>query len=368
VGVRGSVWRASLVFRVLAAGFSVALIIRDDGAYRHPGAGYAVAGAILAWTAVIAIAVLAGWIDRPAFVIADVVVAAGLTLLSLPIQTAAQAHGGSATLTTVWAAGSVLSAAIRFGWPGGLIAAFVQAGVSIAVRQGVGANTLANAVLLVLAGVSIGYVSALLTRAERELATAAAIQATAAERDRLARRIHDDVLQVLAFIARRGAELGPEAAQLAALAGEQEESLRALITAAAREPVAGSELADLGAQLTALRSSAVTVSAPAQPVLMTAARAGELVALTRAALDNVARHAGESAHAWVLVEDGRDEVTVSVRDDGCGIAPGRLAEAAELGRLGVRSSIEGRAAALGGRATVVSSLGAGTEIEVSVPR
>ena len=361
-------WRASLVFRVLAAGFSVVLISRDDSAYRHPAAGLVVAGAIVGWTAVVAIAVLTGWIDRPAFVVADVAVAAGLTLLSLPIQTAAQAHGGSATLTTVWAAGSVLSAAIRFGWPGGLIAAFVQAGASIVVRHGVGANTLANAVLLVLAGVSIGYVSALLTRAEAELATAAAIRATIAERDRLARRIHDDVLQVLAFIARRGAELGPEAAQLAALAGAQEQSLRSLITASAREPVAGSEVADLGAQLAALRSGAVTVSAPAQPVLMSAARAGELVALTRAALDNVARHAGESAHAWVLVEDGRDEVTVSVRDDGCGIAPGRLAEAARLGRLGVRSSIEGRAAALGGRATVVSSPGAGTEIEVSVPR
>ncbi len=110
------------------------------------------------------------------------------------------------------------------------------------------------------------------------------------------------------------------------------------------------------------------MSAPAQPVLVASARADELVALTRAALDNVAQHAGAAAHAWVLIEDGRDEITVSVRDDGCGIAPGRLAEAAGQGRLGVSNSIRGRAAALGGRVTVESSPGAGTEIEVSIPR
>ncbi len=171
---------------------------------------------MLGWTGVLAFAVFGGWCDRPSFVVADVVVALGLTLASIPIQSTAQAHGGSATLTTVWAAGSMLSAAIRFGWLGGLIAALLQAGASIAVRDGVGANTLANAVLLVLAGVSIGYVSELLTRAERELAAAAALRAATEERDRLARRIHDDVLQVLAFIQRRGAELGPEAAQLGA--------------------------------------------------------------------------------------------------------------------------------------------------------
>ena len=41
----------------------------------------------------------------------------------------------------------------------------------------------------------------------------------AAERDRLARPIHDGVLQVLALVQREGSELGGSGAQLATLAG-----------------------------------------------------------------------------------------------------------------------------------------------------
>ena len=51
----------------------------------------------------------------------------------------------------------------------------------------------------------------------------------------------------------------------------------------------------------------------------------------RAALDNVAQHAGDGAQAWVLLEDEPDAVTVTVRDDGAGFAPGRLEAAARGG-------------------------------------
>ena len=50
-----------------------------------------------------------------------------------------------------------------------------------------------------------------------------------AERARLARAVHDGVLQVLALIQRRGRELGGESAELGRMAGEQESALRALI-------------------------------------------------------------------------------------------------------------------------------------------
>ena len=39
-------------------------------------------------------------------------------------------------------------------------------------------------------------------------------------------------------------------------------------------------------------------------------------------------HAGDDARAWVLLEDLGDEVAVSVRDEGPGIAEGRLDDAA----------------------------------------
>jgi 1-acyl-sn-glycerol-3-phosphate acyltransferase len=50
------------------------------------------------------------------------------------------------------------------------------------------------------------------------------------ERERLARDIHDSVLQVLALVKRRGAGLDGEAGELARLAGEQEAALRTLVT------------------------------------------------------------------------------------------------------------------------------------------
>ena len=54
------------------------------------------------------------------------------------------------------------------------------------------------------------------------------------ERERLARTVHDGVLQTLAFIHRRGGELGGEAARLGGMAAEQEGRLRALVSGTAR--------------------------------------------------------------------------------------------------------------------------------------
>ena len=70
----------------------------------------------------------------------------------------------------------------------------------------------------------------------------------------------------------------------------------------------------------------------------------------------------------MLVEDEPGLVTVTVRDDGPGIAEGRLAEAAAAGRLGVSPSICGRLRDLGGDATIRSVPSQGTEVELRLPR
>jgi signal transduction histidine kinase len=112
----------------------------------------------------------------------------------------------------------------------------------------------------------------------------------------------------------------------------------------------------------------VTVSVPAQPVLLDRAAAAELTAATRAALDNVRRHCGERARAWVLVEDEPGLIRVTIRDDGPGIPDGRLAAAAAAGRLGISHSISGRLRDLGGSAVISSVPGEGTEVELRLPR
>jgi signal transduction histidine kinase len=70
----------------------------------------------------------------------------------------------------------------------------------------------------------------------------------------------------------------------------------------------------------------------------------------------------------VLVEDEPGDVTVSVRDDGCGIAAERLIEAEAQGRLGVAQSIKGRIGALGGTVAITAAPGQGTDVEMTVPR
>jgi signal transduction histidine kinase len=105
----------------------------------------------------------------------------------------------------------------------------------------------------------------------------------------------------------------------------------------------------------ALSSPAIDVAAPADPVMLPARTANELTAATQAALDNVRRHAGPGAPVWILLEPEGDGVRVTVSDDGVGVGPDRLTEAAVGNRLGVAQSMKGRITDLGGTTTIHSA-------------
>jgi len=171
---------------------------------------------------------------------------------------------------------------------------------------------------------------------------------------------------VLALMSRRGREIGGEAVQLAELAGAQERALRRLVSSADVEPLDAATV-DLGAQLRRRASDQVSVSVPAEPVLVDSTVAGEFFAAVCNALENAEAHAGTHAHVYVLLEDLGDRVTVSVRDDGVGIPDGRLEEAVGQGRAGIAKSIVGRMNWLGGRAKLTTGPGSGTEWELTVP-
>jgi len=366
VGVWTQLWRGVVAYRVAALAYAAALTVAVRGEFAEPAAALGVLAAMAGWTLV---ASVANSRDRGRvwpFVVADHAVCAALTLASVPVQGRAEIDTGAATLTTAWAAAPVLGSALLGGPWGGVAGALVQGGASVAVRGGLPLDTLGNVVLLLLAGGAVGYVSRLAVAAERRLAEAVRLAAATRERERLARGIHDGVLQVLALVRRRGAELGGAAGELAALAGEQEVALRGLVTSTG--PATGAGTVDLRGLLAQHRSERVTVSGPADPVPLPAPVATELAAAVAAALDNVAEHAGAAARAWVLVEDLGAEVLVTVRDDGSGIRPGRLAEAEAAGRLGVAASMRGRVTDLGGTMTVHTGPGEGTEVEFLVPR
>lgn len=365
MGIETAVWRALAVFRLLGLAYALAVFVRRSDEYAHPVAGWVALGLMAAWTVAVSSLYRRPSGRRWPVLGLDLAVAMAAVVAGRYLDDIDRIEAGAQTLPVVWAAAPVLAFAVRGGWPAGLGAAVGVGAADLLHRGTLTVPTANNIVLLLLAGVVVGYTMSLARRGELALARALAVQAAASERERLSREIHDNVLQVLALVGRRGREAGGEAAEIGRLAAEQEQALRSLVSVAP-DTVAGD--VDLRALLSTYASSSVTVSTPATPVVLAAARAREVAAAVAAALANVAMHAGETARAWVLVEDDGEDVVVSVRDDGQGFGPARLEEARAEGRLGVAASIEGRVRDLGGTMAVESAPGGGTEIELRVPR
>jgi signal transduction histidine kinase len=364
-------WRVVSAFRVITLAYAALLIVRNDHAYAHPGAGLLVLAVMTAWSAVTVVAYRWPAGRSPWLLAADVGVAVTLVISTRWIDTPARINHGWPTLPVAWAAASVIACAVAGGRWWGLAAGIAVSAADVIERGTILVTSTFNSIVLVLiAGGIGGWVVELARRAESRAERVARREAALAERERLARDIHDSVLQVLALVSSRGQALGGEAAEIGRLAGEQEAALRALLAsgpAGPRATGADGQL-DLRALLASFGGIRVTVSCPATAVLLPENKAEALAGATAAALDNVRRHAGPDARAWVLVEDEGAHVQVSVRDNGSGFAATRLAEAAADGRLGVPHSIVGRLRTVGGTASVDSSPGQGTEVELRVAR
>ncbi len=367
--VETTLFRALAVLRFVVAAYAVVLNAVRWREFEHPVAGWAVVALIVAWTLVAAWAYDAPRRRRLPLLVTDLLVAL-LALLATPyVETAAMQARNAASLPSFWVIAAVLAWAVARGWAGGLATAVLVSAVDVSVRTSPTGTTWGNIFLLVLAAGVVGYSTGLIREATEARAEAERLAAALAERARLARVVHDGVLQVLALVQRKGAALGGEAGLLARLAGEQEIALRALVQGQADPPVLGGVAGPLDVvdELARLASRQVTVSGPGEPVALPAPVTRELVSVVRACLDNVARHVGDDAPAWVLVERVGPAVVVSVRDAGPGIAPGRLDQARREGRLGVSDSVLGRMAEIGGTARLVTAPGQGTEWELSVP-
>jgi signal transduction histidine kinase len=360
-------WRAIVVFRFASLAFALALIAGNVRYYARPLAAIPVALVMIAWT------VAASWLyARPArrgfpLLITDVVVTAAVLLSAQWVIGSAALGRGTPGLAVAWLAAPVLAWAVAGGRRLGVVAALLVGLADIAVRPHLNQASVTGTTLMLLAAVGVGHVTRLAAIAEARLQRAVELEAANRERERLARDIHDSVLQVLALVRRRGASLDGEAGELARLAGEQEAALRRLI-ATGTPPPSPSGIVDLGALVTAYASDVVSVAAPATAVPLPAEISTQVAAAVGAAVDNAARHAGPAARVFVLVEDEPGGVTVTVRDDGAGIPAGRLEAAEREGRLGVAQAIRGRIADLGGTVRIHSAPGQGTEIEMTVPK
>jgi signal transduction histidine kinase len=192
-------------------------------------------------------------------------------------------------------------------------------------------------------------------RMVRGLTAERAARIRSQERADVAAHLHDSVLQTLALLQKRA----DDPREVAALARRQERELRAWLND--NRPMGTETLAG------ALEAAAADVEndhhVPIEVVTVGDGpldeRAAALVAATREALVNASKFAGpEPIALYAEVEDGRAEVFV--RDRGPGFEP----DAVPADRRGVRESIVARMERHGGRATVHSSPGNGTEVEL----
>ncbi len=370
--LQAPLWRSIAVFRGASLAYAAILLLIRRTDYTHWGWAWGVLAAMAIWTAVSTVAYSVPARRTWPLLITDLLLTVAALLSTLVLQTHQALNLGVMPVTATWLAGPALAWAVVGGVRAGAVAAVIIGGCAVLLRDPTVSKTsqgtvLDGPVILLMAAMIAGYITRLTTRAEQALQQATEMEAASRERERLARSIHDSVLQVLAMVQRRGLEAGGEAAEIGRLAGEQEAALRALVTGDGLVAPPAGEL-DLAVQLSRDASALVEVITPGEPVLLEERTVLETAAAVREALDNVRRHCGETAKAWVLIDDEGESVNVTVRDDGPGIAPGRLGEAAAEGRLGVSHAISGRIRDLGGSADIVSTPGTGTEVRLRVPR
>lgn len=389
MSVEQPLWRALAGYRVLTMLYAIGFFITAWSGFVRPWLAVAYYAVLFVWTLATLPKVSGAASCTKRFLAADLTVALTGVLITPLADAPERVMDGGPTLPSIWTAGSVLAFAIKGGWRWAAVASTLVAVANLIERGHPARDTVHNVILVWVASIAIGYVVEVARASERTLARALEIEAATRERERLARDIHDSVLQVLAMVQRRGAVIGGEAAELGRLAGEQEVALRTLVSGglvpvsrvsedaaegalvrAVDEPEATDTdgPVDLRALLAPYAGSLVNLAEPGAPVLLAPAAARELAAAVGAALDNVRKHVGADARAWILVEDEPDEVIVTVRDEGPSIPEGRLAEAEGEGRLGVALSIRGRLRDLGGTAELISVPGQGTEVELKAPK
>ncbi|MBW3594277.1 MAG: hypothetical protein KY391_01770 [Actinobacteria bacterium] len=380
--------RGILVFRWVWLAWMTALAVASAEDFTIPALAWASIGAAAAWTAWLT-ATRHRWTSAVLWF--DLGLCLWLVLASALVVPEESVVEGRPFFATGYPLSAPLFWGASRGVSGGLIAGLTLGVAHIATRpingvplDGLTAPQFQNMtgafLNYVVAGIAIGVISRVLVRSAEAVARASdelikerERAARLAEREKLARHIHDSVLQALAFVHKRGRELATrdqvppeEVRRLAELAAKQEADLRRLILRDPEEAPTGSaslrELLEDAAR--SVEGIPVTVSAVG-PMWMPRARAEELTAAVRQALENVVQHANAS-RANVFADQDGDDVVVSVRDDGIGFEYDETA-LHRAGKAGMLKSMKGRAEELGGRMVVVSAPGSGTEIEFTVP-
>ncbi|WAZ19845.1 sensor histidine kinase [Streptomyces cinnabarinus] len=362
-------WVAPLLYgAVLVGGLYHATVAPGGGpsGWRTAGFGTAI-GALFALEAV------AGSVPRLPLLLARLALIGAVVVLDA--SELAQVLFVLLPFTAYFAYGRTVALALAALCPAGLIAGLALGSPGWYRDQEHISDLLMLCVGLVLAlsmaAVAVGEQRARL--AVQEYAARVAELSAAAERNRLARDLHDSLghhltaISVQLEMASEFRTLDPEAAgramaearRSAKLAlGDVRRSVRVLRDAPAR-PALTSALAGLAGDGGARPRVTVEVSGEES-----AYGTAELTALYRAAqeaLTNARRHAGAS-EVTVTLRLAADEARLVVADDGCGFAPDGATGG--FGLLGMRERVQ----LVAGSVLIDSGPGAGTRLTVTVPR
>ena len=204
-------------------------------------------------------------------------------------------------------------------------------------------------------------------------------QAVLDERNRLAREVHDTILQgctgvsaVLEAVSTLNAE---DDSLKQSLVDSAREQIRQTINEA-REAVwalrhDGEAQQDLQQLLDRMRGQLsrelaipIDCTIEGEPFPVNQPVAHELVMIAREAVQNAANH-GEPSLVRMQVNFGDDNLALAVADDGCGFEPGAVSgDGMHFGLIGMRE----RAAKLGGTLELSSTVAVGTRVTIRIPR
>ncbi|MCW3815640.1 ATP-binding protein [Micromonospora sp. DR5-3] len=289
--------------------------------------------------------------------------------LAIPWLVAPEVLPGQVSWIAVLASTTVINAQAtapaRWSIPAGLLVTAGYAAGATAAGNPVEARAHATT-LLVQTGITAGMTALMRRRIGRadaafadyqRLTREAVVARTAREAERRQNRdLHDTVLATLTMVG-LGAVPGPSAALRERCAADLR-TLAALADARSAPPTGAVALDDrlraVVARLPELPLSAALAPCPVPPEVAEALADG-----AAAALANVVRHAPGASATLRLARDA-DTVVVEVTDDGPGFDPATV----PAHRYGLRESIHGRMATVGGRAEVTSGPGAGTRIRL----
>ena len=213
-----------------------------------------------------------------------------------------------------------------------------------------------SAIAIVLGGIAVIAAPALGRLLER-LDTERTLRIREEERAALAAHLHDSVLQTLVLIQR-----SDDPRRMVSLARRQERELRSWLYGGRPVGQPASLIVAVETMAMALevdhavRVEVVTVGdSPLDEV--------ETTFLRRSRGHDERRPPLELRKVDVYVEVGADELTGFVRDTGSGFDPAGVPD----DRHGIADSIIARIERAGGRATVTSRPGEGTEVEIELP-